>query len=101
MKTTTEIRTEKNMTFLKSNREAIIERINDELYGRDFTQKEVMQVLVEMCSGWNNNFHPNWISELVSDAFATCQINVNDKKYGVVHSQDLYRAAARRQGANL
>lgn len=100
MQTTTEIRTEKNMTFLKSNREAIIECVTDHVYKRDFTTKEVMQILVDMCSGWNTNFHINWISDLVSDACATAQINAYEKKHGVLNSEEMYRAAARRQSAN-
>jgi hypothetical protein len=100
MKTTTEIRTEKNMTFLKSNREAIIECVTDHVYGEVFTVKEVMQILVDMCTGWNTNFHVNWISDLVCDACVTARINSYEKKHGVLNSEEIYRAAARRQSAN-
>jgi hypothetical protein len=100
MKTSTEIRTEKNMDFLKSNREAIIECVTDNVYKEAYTVKEVMQILVDMCSGYNTNFHINWISDLVMDACGTANINSYEKKHGVLDSEAMYRAASRRQSAN-
>ena len=102
MKTTTEIRTEKNMTFLKSNRELIITEIND-IMGYfpyrtyNVSLKETMTILVNEVSGYADYSIDN-LSCLIESAIGTAKDN---RILGNVHSQDLYRAAARRQGANL
>jgi len=102
MKTTTEIRTEKNITFLKSNRELIIAEINDVMgyfpyRTYNVSLKDTMTVLLNEVSGYADYSIDN-LTGLVSDAIATANTN---KVVGDVHSEDLYRAAARRQAVNL
>ena len=102
MNTTIEIRTEKNMSFLKSNRELIITEIND-IMGYfpyrtyNVSLKDTMTILANEVSGYADYSIDN-LTGLISDAIVTAKDN---RVVGDVHSEDLYRAAARRQGANL
>ena len=102
MKTQTEIRTEKNMTFLHSNRELIINEIND-IMGYfpyrtyNVSLKDTMTILLNEVSGYADYSIDN-LTGLISDAIGTANTN---KVLGDTDSYELVRASARRQAINL
>ena len=89
---------EKNLEFLKSNREAIIAEIKDTMEYHPFNTynvslKETMDVLLAEVVSYSIEYSLNNICNLVSDAIVTAK----DNRVVTMHIEDFSKAQVRRQ----
>jgi hypothetical protein len=95
----------KNIEFLKANREEIIAEINDNITNaflfrnKGLTLKMVMEAALQIADSWSNDFEDMGVCNVCD---AACVEAKDNKILGPNHNaQDFQRAATRRQAVNL